>query len=437
MSEAQSKNLLLVYGPPVAILSFLVAFWASGMVLPPPAGDVTASAPVDAGSSQPEDSSSSQPATSQPETLDRDTTDRTSGESPEKAASKPKPKKKAAKSAPKPVAIDPNGEYAKLVVASPKFEFGTVFEGDVVKHEFEIVNEGDAELVISKVKTSCGCTVAEYTEDPIPPGGKGVVDIEFKTKSRKGAQKKTIFVHSNDPRNQQQKLYIQGKVQPQFWIDPRERIDLGTIDRNTPVEDREVTVKWLKDLDVEITGLVVRNDAIKVTQEPWEDELHRGAVLTLSISDPAALLQNGQISRINESIQIQTNNDRFKRQFLFVSGVIEREIMVRPHAVTFGVAKPDTDAERKLVLNVKDGVDLPLPELSCPLDYVDFFIEPSAKGNDYDIRAKLRAADAPQGDFFRNYLTIRTASEDVPEIRVLVSGRVGPQKKRAAVPKRE
>lgn len=78
------------------------------------------------------------------------------------------------------------------------FNFGKVAEGETVKHDFRFKNTGKAPLVISKVEASCGCTVArDWPKDPIQPGDKGSIVVEFDSSKRPGFQKKTITVLAN------------------------------------------------------------------------------------------------------------------------------------------------------------------------------------------------------------------------------------------------
>src|SRR5690349_24340577 len=58
-------------------------------------------------------------------------------------------------------------------------DFGKIKVGHPVTQEFTFINKGDAELVISSVKASCGCTVAEYSKDPIAPGASGFVKATY------------------------------------------------------------------------------------------------------------------------------------------------------------------------------------------------------------------------------------------------------------------
>lgn len=78
-----------------------------------------------------------------------------------------------------------------------KFHFGEVNEGDQLTHVFKFENSGQADLVISDVASTCGCTVAGYSKDPVKPGHSGEIEVTFDTKGRTGMQSKTITVLAN------------------------------------------------------------------------------------------------------------------------------------------------------------------------------------------------------------------------------------------------
>ena len=78
-----------------------------------------------------------------------------------------------------------------------RFHFGEVSEGDELFHSFKFENTGNADLVISDVATTCGCTVASYSKDPIKPGDNGEIQVKFDTKGKSGMQSKTITVLAN------------------------------------------------------------------------------------------------------------------------------------------------------------------------------------------------------------------------------------------------
>ncbi|MFA7228369.1 MAG: DUF1573 domain-containing protein [Melioribacteraceae bacterium] len=94
----------------------------------------------------------------------------------------------------------------KINVKASNHDFGTIVEGQIVKHRYEIMNNGTAELKISNVRASCGCTAAKPDKMNLRPGEKTFVLAEFNSENRLGPQEKYIYVSSNDPVNPELKL---------------------------------------------------------------------------------------------------------------------------------------------------------------------------------------------------------------------------------------
>jgi len=75
-------------------------------------------------------------------------------------------------------------------------DYGTIKQNSDGKRIVEFTNEGDAPLIITNVRPSCGCTVANYTKDPIAPGKSGQIEVGYDTR-RIGAFNKSVTVTSN------------------------------------------------------------------------------------------------------------------------------------------------------------------------------------------------------------------------------------------------
>jgi hypothetical protein len=76
------------------------------------------------------------------------------------------------------------------------FDFGKIAVSKPATHEFTFINRGVAPLLISSVQASCGCTVAEFSKDPIPPGSAGFVRATYNA-LRIGIFTKTITINAN------------------------------------------------------------------------------------------------------------------------------------------------------------------------------------------------------------------------------------------------
>ena len=86
---------------------------------------------------------------------------------------------------------------ARISFEETEFDFGNVPEGTIVKHKFKFVNKGAVPLLITNCRSSCGCTVPNWPEDPIPPGGTGEIAATFNTEGRPGIQRKLIYIDAN------------------------------------------------------------------------------------------------------------------------------------------------------------------------------------------------------------------------------------------------
>ena len=77
-------------------------------------------------------------------------------------------------------------------------DYGTIEEesGKAV-YNFRFVNTGSEPLVLTNVKTSCGCTTPKWTKKPILPTGEGFIEVAYNPKNRPGKFNKTITVTSN------------------------------------------------------------------------------------------------------------------------------------------------------------------------------------------------------------------------------------------------
>lgn len=91
----------------------------------------------------------------------------------------------------------PEGPLPVAVYETTDHDFGTINEGQKVIHVYKVKNTGDAPLIIQSAQPSCGCTVPDWTKDPIPVGGSGFVKAEFDSNGKPGINNKTITVTAN------------------------------------------------------------------------------------------------------------------------------------------------------------------------------------------------------------------------------------------------
>lgn len=108
--------------------------------------------------------------------------------------------------------IPADGKYPVITFKETEFDFGDIKQGDKVEHTFEFTNTGEADLLISTARASCGCTVPEFTEEPIKPGKSGKIKVTFNSAGKKGPTTKTITVVCNTA-NENEILTIKTNIQ--------------------------------------------------------------------------------------------------------------------------------------------------------------------------------------------------------------------------------
>jgi len=78
-----------------------------------------------------------------------------------------------------------------------KHDFGDIYQGDKVEHDFEFENTGNEPLIITNVQTTCGCTAPEWPRDPVAPGQASKIKVVFNSSGKIGRQNKVITIVSN------------------------------------------------------------------------------------------------------------------------------------------------------------------------------------------------------------------------------------------------
>ena len=94
-----------------------------------------------------------------------------------------------------------------------RHDFG-VFAPDtaILTYDFVFTNVGKEPIIIHQASASCGCTVPEYTLEPVMPGCKGKISVTYNGKGRKpGVFRKSITIHNNGKQTPV-RLYIEGEM---------------------------------------------------------------------------------------------------------------------------------------------------------------------------------------------------------------------------------
>ena len=103
-----------------------------------------------------------------------------------------------------------DAKYAKIKFEKKVHNYGKIYKNGDGNCSFEFKNVGDAPLVLTSVRSSCGCTVPKWPRKPIMPGKKADIKVTYDTR-RRGVINKQITVRSN-AKNGTVVLKIRGQV---------------------------------------------------------------------------------------------------------------------------------------------------------------------------------------------------------------------------------
>jgi hypothetical protein len=92
-------------------------------------------------------------------------------------------------------------------------DYGNVKFGADGSCTFDFKNTGNAPLIISNAKGSCGCTVPSWPKEPLAPGATAQVTVKYDTK-RPGAINKSVTITSNALNEPTKVIRIKGNVLP-------------------------------------------------------------------------------------------------------------------------------------------------------------------------------------------------------------------------------
>ncbi len=107
-----------------------------------------------------------------------------------------------------------NAQEADIKFDELVYDYGVFYEDSaVVSHTFTFTNVGKGPLVIHQAYASCGCTIPEFTQEPVMPGKTGAIKVTYDGTGRyPGYFKKSVTVRTNAPKAKMLRLYVEGEM---------------------------------------------------------------------------------------------------------------------------------------------------------------------------------------------------------------------------------
>jgi len=303
-----------------------------------------------------------------------------------------------------------------ISLSEEEWDFGKIKEDERPVHIFTIKNTGREELIISRVRASCGCTATMLSSNNIKPGQKAELQVTFNPTGYNGIVKKDITIESNDPQRPKAKVTIIAEVEPipspqAFFSDSQ--WDLGLISQgDLPTFNFTIENKGELDLiinKVDASEYIQYDTEIPFTILPGEKQ-----EITFTYNS-----SQYELGEVRESVRIYCNDPRRKALSLRIDGYIKEKhaptVSISPVGASFNLTT-NTEGETigRFVLANSGEEGIKITSIKTSADYLvplvsEIELSSGAKENLQVILLRDKISDKTQEGEIEEYLYLTVA----------------------------
>ncbi len=341
-----------------------------------------------------------------------------------------------------------------LVCAEPSVDFGAVWQGAVLEHEFVFEAYGDEALVVAAARADCGCTVAQLelsedaggprrpyaTGEPIPPGARLHVHVRYHTAGKRGATPRTVSLYGPTPEGRVQ-VTIHADVRRWLTVTP-ERIDLPPMTENeaTEVSFRVASADGTP-FALSTSGRAVPPEVVATVQADQPDEAGRSSDWTALVRLGPGLPRGPRGYPIEFLTDVPNPGapraeDGSTAPFsgtAFLALQVVGPVSLSPPTLTLGLMRPDETVSRTVRVICHDpAFELPEPVVQLvplrpgedsPLQETASITTRRVEGlNAWDVELVLEGLDPKVPATFLARLVIETSHPAEPRLEAPITG---------------
>lgn len=222
-------------------------------------------------------------------------------------------------------------------------DFGSVPRGPMLSHPFRLTNHTASTVQISGIRVSCGCVTATAQTGVLAPGQSTAILTTMDTRRFSGIKNVTIYVHLDQPSNEEVRLWVQANSRDDVTVAP-DTISFGQTKRGaTPTGT--VTVTFLGNGQWQITGAHCDSNYVR----PEVRELRRDAG-EAAYQVSAQLRADAPAGKWFTDIWLKTNNPATPQVRVPLTVEIESPLTINPPVVDLGQVKVGGRAERRVIV---------------------------------------------------------------------------------------
>jgi len=265
-----------------------------------------------------------------------------------------------------------SGRLPQITISEEEWDFGKVLPDAKPSHKFTITNKGNKDLIIERVRTSCGCVQTSISNNRILPGKSAKLKATFNTVGYEGKLEKIIYIKSNDPEIPEKKIKVKVDIEHQFKpkiITPATEWNMGLISQGDilnlsfPVENQGDADLIIDKIDT--YGHIQYNNALPLKILPKEKfEL-------ILIYDST----NHKLGDVREAVRIYCNDPTTESFVIRISGYIKEkeapEVSISPTGAILDLAaNSEAGAIGKFTIKTSGDETIKIISVKSSADYI-------------------------------------------------------------------
>jgi hypothetical protein len=293
----------------------------------------------------------------------------------------------------------------QLVLSQTSQDGGTVEEGAPLKYRFTLENRGDAALTITDVKPSCGCTATHFDRE-IPPGKRGVIEAELKTRGFRGLVRKHLTVLSNDPTQPKLELTLAATITPLVAIDPA---PIALLSVGAKPVSQVFTLQRSGNRAMKLLEVLPSHTAVTATAKPLAGVGRYQVTVTASPQVP--------LGRTPIPVRVRTDDPTVGDLTLHV--IVDRGIVAMPPMLFISVPAGGATTPPALpVTLVRQGAPFRVKQVAADDPKLVTKVQTVRDGQEYTVTVMAPAGwTTGQG---QKQITVRTDDPTQPEVTIPV-----------------
>ena len=223
----------------------------------------------------------------------------------------------------------------KIACRNPVYNFGTAVNTGKIEHTFLIWNDGNAPLEIGNLRACCGASM-KMEGKAIAPGTNAEATVIFSLRGRRGRQRKSFYIASNDRARPYLQLRLQGTAVAKEGPAPLS-VDFGQISPEC-AEEKQVKVNCGSGSAFSITGLV--STAAQFSATHGDARTNNVHAITVSSVPPLPL------GKVRGKILVLTDSKKCPEIEILASADVTSDLTFVPSEIVLlnqpGIPKPVT-----------------------------------------------------------------------------------------------